>query len=276
MPLLSVQSSTACGVGKAKWSKEICIMEFEGVELPNSTEQRSFGKLIFAQIINKFPLFHGIRRFITAFKSASHWTLSWAMWNQPTPSHPISLKSILIFSHLRLFLPVCTLLSDENYIHFLICSLCATCPANLILLDLITLIIIVEEHKLWNLRLCSFLQPLIISSLLGPNILFGILFSHTLNKVRELALKNFEQRERKCNRAELELQVMNFQIPLHSVYMQQTVNCERPTRSDAVLTIEISEVVAWNTVTNGSEQNKFYRILHLLLSQGPLSSGCCT
>jgi hypothetical protein len=61
----------------------------------------------------------------------------------------------------------------------------ATCPAHLILLALITLTILGEEYKP-----CSFLQPPVTSSLLGPNILLSTLFSNTLNLCPSLNVRD--------------------------------------------------------------------------------------
>ena len=54
----------------------------------------------------KFPAFHGTRRFITALTSVRHLSLSWASPIQSIYPHPTSRRSKLILStHLRLGLP---------------------------------------------------------------------------------------------------------------------------------------------------------------------------
>ena len=57
-------------------------------------------KLTGSQLIKKFPAFYGTRRFITAFTSARHLSLSWASSIQCMPAHPTSWKSILILTPL--------------------------------------------------------------------------------------------------------------------------------------------------------------------------------
>jgi hypothetical protein len=52
-------------------------------------------KLIITQLVKKLPAFYGTLRYITVFTGARYWSLSWARWIQSTPSHPISLRSIL-------------------------------------------------------------------------------------------------------------------------------------------------------------------------------------
>ena len=58
------------------------------------------------QLVKKFSSFYGTRRFITAFTSARHLSLSWASSIQSVPTHSTSWRSILILSsHLSLDLP---------------------------------------------------------------------------------------------------------------------------------------------------------------------------
>jgi len=63
-------------------------------------------KLTGLQLVKKFPAFHGTRRFITAFTSLRHPSLSWASPIQSIYPHPTPWRSVLILStHLRLGLP---------------------------------------------------------------------------------------------------------------------------------------------------------------------------
>ena len=89
------------------------------------------------------------------------------------PSQPGSSKWFisLRFPHKTLFALLLSLLSPIR----------ATCPTQLIFLDLITRRILGEDYRSLSSSLSSFLHSPIPLSLLGPNILLSTLFSNTLS-----------------------------------------------------------------------------------------------
>ena len=136
-------------------------------------------KLTSSQLVKKFPAFYGTPRFITAFTSARHLSLSWASLIQSIPPHPNFWRSILMLSsHLRLGLPsglfpsgfptkLCIRLSSLPYVlhappnsFFSIWS-----PEQL-----------GEQYRSLSSSQCSFLLYPVTSSLLGPNILLSTPF----------------------------------------------------------------------------------------------------
>ena len=108
-------------------------------------------KLTGFQLVKKFPAFYGTQRFITAFKSVRHLSLSWARSIQSILSHPTSWRSILILSsHLCLGLPSGSYpqVSLPNPC-ILLSTIRATCHAHLILLNFITRTILGEEYRVY-------------------------------------------------------------------------------------------------------------------------------
>jgi hypothetical protein len=64
-----------------------------------------------------------IRRFITAFPTTRHRSLSWATWIQSTPPQPVSLRSILIASSHRFSEWSFSFgLSHQHFVHFCLLS----------------------------------------------------------------------------------------------------------------------------------------------------------
>jgi hypothetical protein len=107
------------------------------------------------QLVKKFLSFYGTRRFITAFTRCRHLFLSWATSLQFMPVHPTARRSVKkkLSSHLLLGLRSGFFPSGFHtktlYAH-LLPHVCVTCPAHLILLDLITWIIFGGEYTSWD------------------------------------------------------------------------------------------------------------------------------
>ena len=99
-------------------------------------------KLTGFQLVKKFPAIYASKRFITAFTSVRHLSLSWVSSIQSTIPHSTSWKSILILSsHLRLGLPSGLYpsgVSPKPCIRLSFPPIHATCTAQLIVLDFIT------------------------------------------------------------------------------------------------------------------------------------------
>ena len=110
------------------------------------------------------------------------------------PSHPTSWRFILIlFSSLRLCLP--SGLFPSGFHTKTLCTpllfpIRVRCPAQLLLLGLITRIMFGEEDRSLSTSLCNLLHSSVTSSLLVRNILLNALFSHTLSLRSSLSVSD--------------------------------------------------------------------------------------
>jgi hypothetical protein len=145
--------------------------EVFGTNHPTPWSRVLLEKLKGSQLFKKFRTCYEAQRFLTAFTRPRHMSLSWATPIQSlTPSHFLKI-------HLNIVLPS-RLGSVVSFLQVSIQKLCiqlspvsATCPAQLILLDLITRIILGVKYRWLSSSLCSLLNSPVTSSLIGPNIL---------------------------------------------------------------------------------------------------------
>jgi len=141
-------------------------------------------KLTGSQPVKKFPAFHGTRRFITPSQVPA------------TCSYPMSARSSsyptnhFLKIHLNILFPFPPGLPRGLFpsgfptktLHTpLLSPIRATCPAHLILLDLITRKVLGEDCRSLSSSIYSFLHSHVTSSFLDPDILPNTLFSNTLS-----------------------------------------------------------------------------------------------
>jgi hypothetical protein len=143
-------------------------------------------------------------RLINLFTRAFHRSLTTAYINSvlATPSHHSKIHPIIIQPP--------TSLSSWRYFSFSLSYLypiyiplpyyLCYMPAHLTLLDLIILIILNEEHKLWNFSLCSQLHSAVDSSFFSLNILLSTPLLNTLGLYSSLNVRN--QVSRSCRTKE--------------------------------------------------------------------------
>ena len=145
---------------------------------PSSDANRFAARQEFSRILWNPKVHYGIHK----------WPPSIPILSQLDPvhaPHSTSWRSILILSsHLCLVLPSGLVPSDfptQTLYAPLLSSIHATCPIHLILLYLITRTILGERYRSLSSSLCSFLHSPVTTSLLGPNILLGTLFSNNFS-----------------------------------------------------------------------------------------------
>jgi hypothetical protein len=132
----------------------------------------------------RFPSVYGTPMFITVFTKSRLW---FAILIQINPVHILSfylLKiqiTILAFTSRSSEWTLSFRFHNQNHIRISRLLTRATCPARLIFLDLITVIIFGMKYQWWNSILWNILETHVTSCFLGINILLRTMSSDNLN-----------------------------------------------------------------------------------------------
>jgi len=149
---ISIQTDWHVYSKTRKKTDENCRVSGENCTYLHTPWRRVFlENLAGLQLVEKFSAFYGTRRFITAFTSARHLSLSWASSIQSTPPHHTFWRSnIILSSHLHLSFPSGPFpsgLPTKTLCTPLHSPIRATCPSHLIILDFINRKILGEEYR---------------------------------------------------------------------------------------------------------------------------------
>ena len=158
--------------------------------LPTPWSRVLLEKLTCVQLVKKFPVFYG--KFITAFTSARHLSLSWASSIQSIPRHPTSWRStVILSSHLCQGLPSGLFPSGFPTKP----CICLSSPPHAIHTPPISFFLILSPVQYWVRNAdhsaphyVVFSTPVTLS-LLRPNIL-NTLFSNTLSLRSSLSVSD--------------------------------------------------------------------------------------
>ena len=138
-------------------------------------------QLTVPQLVKKLHAFYGTRRLSTT-SVTHHWSLPWATWIHFVSSQPIPFRYILILSthphlgHSQSLFP-------SGFCTKILCAFPflpqhTTCTQHLTLLNLPITTVFDKYYKSQNLSLCSFFQPPVSLSTLGPSIFLSTLLSN--------------------------------------------------------------------------------------------------
>ena len=141
------------------------------------------------RLIAELPAFYGTKRFITVFTRARHWYLIWVILIHFNIIFKYAIVSFMSYLSFRI--------SSHNPVSTRLLSMRSTFLAHLILLGLIILIMIFDEHyKSWQLLIMKY-SVFFYYARLGIGISLSILFSDTLSLCHSsLSQSNTIKRER--------------------------------------------------------------------------------